>query len=361
MRVGTLTFHWASNYGAIMQAYALQRFLVKQGFETLIIDYVPRRVVIIRLVQRLIRRDRVEFARERRMRRFRKKHLLLTPRKYRTRVALGRVAGDFDVFISGSDQIWNEWFTLHAEGRPTLSYLLDFVGISAKRVSYAASFGTDRLSAEAEHVMATCLAEFDAVSVRETSGAEIVNRMGLSAEVVVDPTLLLGAEDYDELLAEGSTKPVPPFLTYVLHGEQTTATRVCEYVSAQQFGGRRGSGVGGISVTRWLARLKNAEFVVTNSFHGAVFCLIFHRPFIVVAVEGIGDSMNGRFMTLLSAVGLNERMVETFDSAQIDQLLSTDVDWAGVDVALGALRTKSAGFLLSALHAAGVASSSPRD
>lgn len=114
MSVGTVTFHWASNYGAILQAYALQHFLKSRGLDTEIIDYRPLRPRLIRTVERLRRREMSEFIRERRMRQFRRRHLDVSGRTYVSRRQLGESAALYDAFICGSDQIWNEWFTLNA-------------------------------------------------------------------------------------------------------------------------------------------------------------------------------------------------------------------------------------------------------
>lgn len=349
MKVGTLTFHWASNYGAILQAYALQQFLRDRGVSTEIVDYVPVRVVAIRFVQRLRQRAFADFARERKMRRFRRHHLSVSAKRYRSRPSLGNSGGKYDAFVCGSDQIWNEWFTLNAEGGPTLSYLLDFVPPEAKRISYAASFGVDHLSREMIEVVKPALAKFDALSVREQSGAAIVASLGMAATVVVDPTLLLTATDYEKLI--GAHRPAVTYrlFSYLLHGDQVAANEVRDYLVATHFPGERPYQKGPISVLDWLYHLKNAEQVLTNSFHGVVFCLIFKRPFVVVAVEGAGSTMNGRFATLLAAVGLEDRMVRSSDPVMLDQLLAKEIDWSAVGVALESMRSASSKFLMEAL------------
>ncbi len=349
MRIGTLTFHWATNYGAIIQAYALQQFLSGRGFETEIVDYVPVRVVAIRLLQRLRQTAFTDFARERKMRSFRRRHLAVSAKRYRSRASLGNAAADYDVLVCGSDQIWNEWFTLNAEGGPTRSYLLDFVPPEKKRISYAASFGVESLSDETTAVAQPELAKFNAISVREESGAAIVESMGLAAKVAVDPTLLLRSDDYERLIGNHKPAETYRFFPYLLHRSQDTARQARDYVATTHFAGEALYERGPISVLDWLFHLKNAEFVVTNSFHGVVFCLIFQRPFVVVAVEGVGHGMNGRFDTLLEAVGMEDRILRDYDAATIDRLYSQEIDWSAVSKALDAMRDSSAMFLTEAL------------
>lgn len=352
MRVGTLTFHWASNYGAVLQAFALQRFLNEHGVETEIISYVPRRANLILLVDRLRRMKFADLVREHRLRRFRKSHLDVSRRTYRSGASLRNAAQPYDALVCGSDQIWNEWFTLKSEGASNLSYYLDFVPAGVARISYAASFGTDRLSDPVVELVQPELAKFQAISVREESAAEILAAMGLGSTVVVDPTLLLPAEAYRGLI--DGEEPVTSYrlFSYLLHRDQSVAERVRGWLCATHFAGERLYGDDPISISEWLYHLSHAELVLTNSFHGVVFSLIFKRPFIVVPVQGAGDTMNGRFATLLAGVGLSDRMIEEFDEARVAQLLTEEIDWPAVDDALASMREASSLFLMGALDRA---------
>lgn len=349
MRVGTLTFHWASNYGAILQSYALQTYLSNQGVQAEIIDYVPRNVVAAQFRQRLKKLDLSDMVREWKMRTFRRKHLVLSPKTYHSRNDLQNLPGDYDAIVCGSDQIWNEWFTLNAEGGPTRSYLLDFAPLEVKRVSYAASFGLDQLSDQLAAIVQPELAKFQSIGVREESAAAIVKSLGLTAQVVVDPTLLLTADSYQRLIGEHTPRHTYRFFSFLLHGNQPVAEQARKYVSESRFPGEDLYDRGSVSVIDWLCHVRNAEFVLTNSFHGAVFCLIFRRPFVVVPVEGPGHAMNGRFETLLKAVGLEDRMLREYSEARIDALAGLPIDWHAVDEALDKMRESSAEFLGSAL------------
>lgn len=348
-----MTFHWASNYGAILQAYALQQFLKRHGVETEIVDYVPFRVVFIRMLQRIRTRDASDFVREFRMRRFRRRYLDVSPRRYRRSSDLRGAAGAYDALVCGSDQIWNEWFTLNAEGGPTCAYFLDYAAEGVKKISYAASFGTDSLTEPMARVVGTELATFDAIGVREESGASIVAALDLKATVVADPTLLLSSEDYDDLIGAHRTLDLHPLFTYILHNGQVAAHSVADHLASTYFNGQRLYDREPISPLDWLSQLRHANYVLTNSFHGLVFSLVFERPFMVVAVEGAGESMNGRFRTLLKSVCLEERLLTSLDVQRVDTLYSQPIDWPKVRYALDSMRDASAEFLLGALGTPG--------
>ena len=126
MKVGTITFHWVNNYGAVLQAYALQQYLLSKGFDTQIIDYRPRLVILRQYFLALKSREFPFFKQEKQLKNFRKKYLNLTKKSYPTNNSLKKEHFLFNAIIAGSDQIWNESFTLRAEGKPTLSYFLNF-------------------------------------------------------------------------------------------------------------------------------------------------------------------------------------------------------------------------------------------
>lgn len=350
MRVATLTFHWATNYGAVLQAYALQQFLARHGYDTEILDYSPRRARRLRTLQNLRSRDVRAFVREARLRGFRRRRLRLSARRYSSETDLLEAGGLYDAFVCGSDQIWNEWFSLHGEGGPTRSYFLGFVPSGGRRVAYAASFGTDAPTAGLTEVARPELAQFSAIGVREDSGARAVADMGLPGAVVVaDPTLLLSRGDYDRLIAEVSPRRRYPLFAYLLHASQGSATAVVEAASRVLPAQRHVFRGGPIALPEWLFHLRHAELVITNSFHGAMMSLIFQRPFLVVPVEGAGSTMNGRILTLMRSVGLEERIVGADESARVEDLIKAQIDWDAVGAALDALRRRSEAFLLDAL------------
>lgn len=339
--IATITFHWSANYGAALQAYALQQYLLSQSVQTQIIDYLPGRVMLSQTVAALKRRDFQFFKKRRQLRKFCKQHLRLTKRTYRNNRSLMRCADKFDAIICGSDQIWNESFTGGAEGKPTLSYFLNFAGERTKRIAYAVSFGTTKLSDRTKELITPCVRQFDRIGVRENSGKEILQELGVPSVVTIDPTLLLQPEDYQTLLSDRSFAPAKRVFTYILHQNQQTAQEIC-HLAQRHFGLAEEDGNElHIDLQQWLYELTNAEFVVTNSFHGAVFAVLFHKPFVVVPVERSG--MNDRIGTLMASLELTDRIACDTQSAQA--CLAQSIDWDRTDANLAKLREASKLFL----------------
>ena len=344
-KIATLTFHWATNYGAVLQAFALQRFLQKNGYETEIINYVPRRVKAIQRMQWIASRKFLEFRKERCIAAFRKRNLMVSEKLYPNNKSLYQCSNQYDAIICGSDQIWNTSFTSYAEGKTTLSYFLNFAGAHTKRIAYAVSFGTDKVPEDYIQAVKSEVEEFSAVSVRERTGLEIAKQIGTEAILVSDPTILLEKEEYERLIEKTDLKYGPVF-SYIIHDNQSVAAENSNYVKAR-YQDEDQSCCPIFGMEEWLGRIRSAEMVVTNSFHGVMLSIIFNRPFIAVLIPGSG--MNDRIRTVLERVGLSERCVETFDRNQLDRLCDENINWHTVNEKLDALRKASESFLLGSL------------
>lgn len=348
MKIGILTFHWVTNYGAVAQAYALQKSLAQMGYDVEIIDYRPTRVILRNLAIRVVRRRLADCLKEVRLRHFRSRHLRTSLDRFRSVKALRRADSDYDVYICGSDQIWNESFIRRAERLPTLSYYLDFVDDCRRRVAYAASFGSEHLAPDTTRLVGPLLAKFHSIGVRENSGRSIVQAMGLDAAVVVDPTLLLELSDYEELIGEAGEISDRLIISYILHDDQGTAGAVLNSVISVLGGYRHISLESTVpDLEGWLRSLRDAEFVVTNSFHGVVFCLIFHTSFVVVPLTRAGS--NDRIYTLLESIGLSDRVVGDGRAWEASELLERRICWGSVDDAIMQLRGRGLQFLRDAL------------
>ena len=348
MKIGTITFHWGTNYGAVLQAYALQQYLKQNQYETEIIDYIPLRVKLIQVILRIKNLKISEFIKEYRIEKFRERYLELSKKKYCSNGNLVKDCHSYDVYICGSDQVWNESFTLSAEGKPTLSYYLNFVKNGKTRISYATSFGTDKLRQKVIDLIKPELKKFKSISVREVTGKTIVEDIGLEAMLVIDPTLLIDKETYEKLFVNIRVNDNYQLFNYILHQNQTRAHAITDYIYDKHFDAEdKKYDQEPIGIIEWLYGIRNAKFVITNSFHGAIFSIIFHTPFIVVTVENSG--MNNRITTLLDAVGLNDRIIDTLDNIVIDNLIGKSIDWNQVDERVRSLRKDSSDFLKQAL------------
>lgn len=335
-KIGTITFHWATNYGAVIQAYALQQCLTKLGFETEIINYVPRRTTLINALVALKNRNLQYFNKEHHISKFRNKYLKLSGSKIGSSKKLKRYANQYTHIVAGSDQIWNYSFTMGAEGGQSLSYFLNFAGQNTKKISYAASFGMDIAPDDYIKVVSPLVKQFDGISVRENTGVKIAEQLGVRAEIVCDPTLLLRKEDY-ELLLSSPTKGSCYIYSYILHGRANDVNEILEAIK-KNYPDLRVIDDNGSGIVEWLSNIRDAKYVITNSFHGMMFSLIFNTPFVVVPV--IGTKMNDRIMTVLSSVGLMDRIVE--DAYSIPQ---TDIDWDSVNSKLEENREKGIAYL----------------
>ena len=343
MRIGIITFHWATNYGAILQAYALQNYLLELGHDVEIINYRPQRNIFLQRLTWIRNREWGNFKKEKELKTFRKSNLSVGSKIYGSNRALRSMKEKYDIIISGSDQVWNLSFIQYAErNKQTYSYYLDFVSGETKKVAYAASFGTSKLPFENKKNIREKLTGFHAISVRECTAKTIVEDLGLEAKVVFDPTLLLKKEKY-ELLCSPQKKD-GGMVVYKLHGNQKLFEKVEKHLSERI---KTYKVQPEMSIPDWLGSIKSADLVLTNSFHGTVFSILFKIPFINVLVEG--SDMNDRIITLLSSLGLENRCLQKYDEKSIEELRVTPIGWEKVDQKLEVLKGEAKDFLLSVI------------
>ena len=346
MKIGIITFHWATNYGAVLQAYALQNYLIKAGNEVHIIDYVPATITVKQHILAIKNGDFAFFKQEQQLKQFRRQHLRLTDRKYLSHKSLIKKEHDFDCVIAGSDQIWNESFTLHGEGKVTLSYFLDFVKDEVRRVGYAVSFGFVKPSNQYIDAVKGEIKKFSAISVRETDGVNIVSTFGLKSFLVCDPTALLEKSDYLSVIGNRATERGSVF-AYILRENQVDAWNTAKYVGeVYKCDIKTGRYVG--SMEEWIVAIHDAKFVITNSFHGVMLSIIMNTPFIALTIKGSG--MNSRITTLLESVGLSSRILETYSEEMIQEIMANEIDWVSVNNKFQKLRYTGVKFLQDALY-----------
>lgn len=346
-KIATITFHWAKNYGAVLQAFALQKYLKKLGFETEILDYVPFRTMILDIVLAIKKGDFAFFRRVKKFKKFRKNELSLSKKKFYNNKSLFKVADKYLAIITGSDQVWNKSFTKRGEGKPTLSYYLNFAKDKTKRISYATSFGTNKLDEEMKKLIKPELKKFSSISVREKDSVSMLDEIGIHSQTVVDPTLLLLAQDYEILADKSKDSQCEDVFVYILHSNQITAENISNYICEKIYKCDC-KNITYCDVYQWIKKIKSSKFVVTNSFHGTVFSLIFHKPFLTVEIPKSG--MNSRLTTLLKDVSLEERFVNEFNINNIDLLLKNEINWEEVDRCLSEKRVLSQRFLEESLQ-----------
>jgi hypothetical protein len=350
MKAGILTIYKTGNYGATLQACATKKAIESLGAEADILpycaksietkidrDFIRRRGLFgtaVALVEKLYYHPRM------------KKTMRwvdsYAPGPMLERSDLARLNGRYDVFIAGSDQIWNPDIQ-HGDS----TYFLDFVDDCSQKCSYASSFGTDSLEGEARAACTKLLSGYRVLTVREESGADLVEQMtGTRPPVVLDPTMLLPRETWESLLPERKQRGSYTFVYQMAHSGMLArlANRIKAAVGGRidfvpfPIGGACPAHIHlGLSPLEWARYVHDAQFVLTDSFHGLVFSILFHRPFYYVVTSDTVKKRLARATTLLESLGLSDRMLT--DESQLDP--AAEIDWADVDEKLEVLRTAS--------------------
>ncbi len=366
MKIAILTLPFNVNYGGILQAYALQSVLERSGHEVEVLDiaYYKTKISCLmrvnlffrRLLKRYILKRESAFYAWKTEREivwqytdaFVNKYINLRKIKNTTYIQ----ENDYDAIVVGSDQIWRPIYT------PSLSdAYLEFAKTwsHVKRISYAASFGTDTWEYDScqTETCAKLLKLFDAVSVREFSGIELCKRyFHVHAVQMLDPTLLLTRDDYLRL-ADGydfSGDEHGGLLYYILDETEDKSFIVKRIADANHLKPFRTNGrTENMTVhfeeriqppvANWIAGFERADYVVTDSFHGCVFSIIFNKPFTAIGNKERGLS---RFYSLLSMFGLLDRLV--VDSGT-HILYDAKIDWKIVNHILDEKRSDSEKFL----------------
>lgn len=378
-KVIILTMPLGSNYGGVLQAYALQRFVGRLGVGMVDTSTPTRtRAETIQKISLFVRnsigvifpKKRVEYVtmgkdfgiQNANILRFIRENISIIDLYTRGASAKDVIMG-YDIAIIGSDQVWRAKYV------KVLSYFLNFAkNIDIKRISYAASFGRDSLEEYGLRLIkksAKPIGTFKAISVREYSGVRLCkDHWGLMAEQHVDPTLLLLKSEYVELVR----KSMPSLeaskgnlFTYILDRDSvnsrivsniTDSMGLCSFEVMPPQCASRKDFIENIDnyilppVEQWLKSFMDAKFIVTDSFHGCVFSIIFNKPFIA-----IGNKKRGlaRFDSLLKLFGLEDRLVFSKDDIT-DELLHKKIDWAKINKITGKERARSKKFLMDSLR-----------
>ena len=372
MKTGILTFHAAYNYGAVLQAYALQEYLKKLGHEVEVIDYRPEYLIrgytvflfprlrgvplprkILRLGYwglRLPRRLAEAPARIRRRAGFEKfisEKLQLSRERF---AKGGRVpAENYDAIVFGSDQIWSP---NHTDGGDPV-FLGDFPAPAGTlKIAYAASAGAASAALGENPLFAGALKNFDAISVREENlAASLQPKTPLKIETVLDPTMLVDRSVWEKIAEPPALKEKYVLLYQIVH--DPNAERIAREIAAQigakvvslaSYALRRGM-LKEETPEQFVGWFKNAACTVTTSFHGTAFSLIFEKPLYYV---GRGLAAENRPKQILRALGLESRYLRP--GAPCPEF--SEIDYARVNETRGgicALQARSRAFLESAL------------
>jgi hypothetical protein len=362
--IGIITFHAAHNYGAIMQAHSLQQVILSLGFDCKIIDfrtpaqidfssYKTKRNGIKSMVKNfLLLPYKAQYRlRSEKLERFINNSLLLTER-FSSERELEVCANSFDAFITGSDQVWN---TLKkADTSP--AYFLSFVSEEKKKISYAVSVG----NAAAEDLLQVkeYIERFDAISVREMRGVQIIHELlGLESELVLDPTLLVNAECLVKLANERQTRFHDYIFYYSLDGYDKRKQNVDILTELSEKTGKKIialtpewpkrvvgiENVIDVGIEDFLSLINYADLICTNSFHGTALSIALNKNFLVLEKFKQEDD---RKTTILKLLGLEHRMI---DSVSAIGEAFNPIDYNAVNLQLEELKKHSLSFLKKAI------------
>lgn len=356
MKVYVINFHHVLNYGAVIQGYALCKFLINNGYDAKIIDYRPKYFLSqtyrpARGVLKTFKKWAMAIA----FYRFRKEHLPLTEKILFGMKDLERYfAQSNDAFVCGSDQVWNTQLT---NGRIDPGYFLDFVPGSAAKIAYAASIGHSKFDRTLQNEISKTLSSYHAISVREDFAKEEVyeiSKGSLDPKLVLDPTLLL--DDYSEILDFSLVPKEEYIVVYTTENSRKFRKYVNQVSKALGLKiinlGHYATGTKSVDYTnvnpsKWLGLFSKAKYVCTNSFHGTAFSIIFRKNFSVFGRETKKD-LNRRQLTLMSNLEIEHRFIHELEDFDAGTHLS-EIPYEGLEPKLRAMISESGSFLLDVL------------
>ena len=360
-KIGIITFHRSYNYGSALQAYALQKYLIAKGTDVTIIDYImidnfsqyklfhPQYYCNnIRMLASDVLYFFPNFKRKTAFEKFVKDNFNLTEKRYYKCKDMEELNQLFDVFICGSDQIWNFNCTKGLEP----AYFLGFVNRHKIKIAYAPSLAHTTFDANFDKDLKEYLKDFKAISVREKSTKEIIEKVSpIAVEIVLDPTLLLEKDEYKKITIVPSKKISDYIFVYILeinskvikYAENLARDKNLSiaYISRKKIDFRvRSLNFYGCSPNEFLGLILKATYVVTNSFHATVFSVIFQKCFFTFPTE----MSSARMRDFLNSIYLGDRIVSDSD------VNIQTMNFEEAEKQLDYLRKKSETYLLGAIN-----------
>ena len=327
MKIGIITMHNVQNFGSVLQAYALQYSLEKMGCDSEIINYQfpPKkqtRITVKVIIQNVIvflralllgfpqKKTKVKFLK------FRNECLKLSPSEYNVD-SIKNNPPRYDIYMTGSDQVWNPRHV----GVDT-NFMLAFAPNDSVKVSYASSFATSVISDEYHDLYKKYLSMYNKISVREPSGIHLVKKLsGKEATVCCDPVFLLSRDEWD-FIANRSKRiiknkyilvyalyymfdPYPELLSIIDYVQNTLGYQVIYLNGRREDAFRKNSKVlKSEGPEDFINLIRNAEIVITSSFHGTAFSLIYNKP--LMSIVRNEDNSDSRISSILSIVDANK-------------------------------------------------------
>ncbi len=349
------------NYGSLLQYYALEKTLKEMNCDPYWLRYIlPKEGLSITQLLKKNIRNTLDWKNVHRkyvllqsFQTFVKNRLTVSERIYNNYDELINLEPPADAYIAGSDQVWG--------GTLDANYLC-FVRLDVPRIAYAASFGKKVIPDEQIRIVEPWIRKFTSVSVREKSGVELCKSMGVKAEHVVDPTLLLDDNEYPSdnkkavkygkyifgYFLNINTQRDLPLNEFECFAEKNNRNFICAGAVSKIDKFIKQNRLDYFTPEEWIGMYKNAEFIFTNTFHGTVFSIIFHKPFLVFLQSDETEKQNERIYSLLEQFGLLSMIYNKFQP--LEEQISQNIDWYSVDNIRENKKKMSIQFLDKALY-----------
>ena len=362
MKIDIITLHRAQNYGSVLQTLALQLKLESLGNEVHILDFYPERYTNKGLLKRLKNKSEkfknplllliAQFLiypsylkKNHIFNTFIYKYINLKGKTFSTNEDAKEMFFDSDAYCTGSDQVWNS----HWNEGVDKTLFLDFVPNDKLVFSYASSIGLSEIGNDESEEIKKLLHKYEYLSVREDTGVKILHKLGRTDTVQsLDPTMLLDKNEWEKYV-EKRVKKKDYILTYNLHHD----SRIDRYADMlkQKYHlpvwnisynwhdiVRKGHLCWCPHVERFLWLIKNASFVIADSFHATVFSIIFERPFVTITP----DIASSRISSILKLLGIEERNLSNFSDTS---MIESPIDYIKVKRLLAYEKSKSIDYL----------------
>lgn len=367
-KVGIITLHRVVNYGSVLQAYALQKKINDLGYDVEIIDYYPRRLTMVGMLTR-IKNKSDKFKKSFILRNvarliilpsyilrfntffsFLKKHIILSKKIYKNEIEINNEKFEYDIYCTGSDQVWNCGWNEKFDA----PYYLSFAPDNKKKIAYAASFGKSKLDDEEKEATKKYLLRYDNISLRELSGVKIVEELGIKNSVnVLDPTLLLNGDEWRKI-SSNKFKDEKYILVYNLNRNKkiddyaknlSKETRLkVKFISYQlhEFY-KNGKMYCNPKINDFLSLIDNAKYVITDSFHATAFSINFNTQFIIV----YPGKYSTRLQSILEILNLENRVAKDANDISI---IKNEIKYDEVNLVMNNLRKESEEWLRNSIY-----------
>ena len=374
--VGIITIHAISNFGSLLQTFATQKMVERLGYKAIVINYKypndyhakeyqkkspyapSKQSFAMRLKLALYARTCMKKNSVRKSELFKqeRERLLFETKVYPTKESLHDNPPKFDIYFTGSDQVWNPRYM-----RGDYTFFLDFID-NVPKVAFSASFGTTVLTDSQKQKMRPLLNQYSAISLREPSGVGLVNDIcNKKSEWTCDPTLLLSGDDWSEIFDDLPMIKGEYILCYILTytaNPYPYATRLIKHIqkhlnkkvvildeTGRYWLDYRYKSFRSYGPREIVNLFKNASFIISSSFHGAAFSINFKKDFYSLFPIGVKDE---RQESLLKLVGAEARFIHVGDPLPALSTLKI-TNWDSISEKLNAYRQHSINYLKSAL------------